>query len=70
MAGKLGTYPISTELVHSLVFCTITLLESTGRDLWKVFRMAKFGGKKIVDLLANRVSFSVNYWGRTRIPGP
>ena len=72
MAGKLGTYPISTELVYSLVFHTITPLESTGLEHLKVFQMAKFGGKKrkkIVDLVANRGSFSINYWGRTMIPG-
>ena len=70
MAGKLGTYPISTELVYSLVFHTITPMESTDLEHWKVFQMAKFGGKKIkFDLVANRGSYSINYWGRTRIPG-
>ena len=63
MAGKLGTYPISTELVYSLVFHTSTPLESTGLEHWKVFQMAKLGGKKIVDLVANRCSFNRNYWG-------
>ena len=70
MRGLLGTYPFSTELVYSLVFHTITSLESTGLEHWEVFQMVKLGEKKtIVDLVANRGSFKRNYWGGRRIPG-
>ena len=68
MAGKLGTYPFSVELIYSLVFHTITPLESTGWEHWKVVQMVKLRGKKIVDLVANRGSFKRNYWGRIVIP--
>ena len=58
--------------VPSLVFHTITPLESTGLEHWKVFQMEKLGGKeekKFVGWVANRGSFNRNYWGSIRIPG-
>ena len=66
----MSTYPFSTKLIYSLVFHTITSLESTGLEHWEVFQMVKLGEKKItVDLVANRGNFKRNYWGGRRIPG-
>ena len=44
--GKVRYLSLFPQNYYGLVFHTITPLESTGLEHWKVFQMAKFGRKK------------------------